>query len=223
MVSHTGTFYFDFISPYAFLAWRRLPALTQAHGLDLRLQPVLFAGMLNHYGQLGPAEVEPKRRFVFRQVFRRAHRLGIALRPPPGHPFNPLLALRVACINTDLPAQQQAIAALFEATWTRGTGIHTRERVVETLDAAGLDGAKLVTEATTPAIKARLRNATDQAIEHGVFGVPTVVVDDELFWGDDSIADDLPPFLRGTDPLDHELLAEWSTTAPAAVRPGSKR
>ncbi len=184
---------------------------------------MLFAGMLNHYGQLGPAEVEPKRRFVFRQVFRRAHRLGIALRPPPGHPFNPLLALRVASIDDDPQQQRRAIDALFEATWVTGNGVHTRESVVAALDKAGLDGAQLAAQASTPTIKSRLRAATDAAIADGVFGVPTVVIDGELFWGDDSMREDLPDFLRGCDPLDQSLLQQWSTTAPAAVRPGSKR
>ncbi|MGB1275438.1 MAG: 2-hydroxychromene-2-carboxylate isomerase [Nannocystaceae bacterium] len=218
-----ATFYFDFISPYAYLAWHRLPKLVAAHELELELVPILFAGLLNHYGQLGPAEVEPKREFVFRQAFRRGHRLGLRLSPPPGHPFNPLLALRVASIAEDLKHQQQVITALFEATWGGGPGIHTPALVCQALDNAGLDGAALVAKATTPEGKLRLRAATDTAIKKGVFGVPTIFTGGEVFWGDDSIAEDLPVCLRGEDPLDHELLAKWSHTEPVAVRPGSKR
>ena len=85
---------FDFISPYSYLSFQQLPALPA--GTQLELVPVLFAGLLNHFGQLGPAEVAPKRRFTYRFVLWRARRMGLPLKVPPAHPFNPLSALRLA-------------------------------------------------------------------------------------------------------------------------------
>ena len=97
-------FWFDFISPYAYLAWQRIHPVVEAHGRALIYRPVLFAGLLDHWGQLGPAEIPPKREFVFRQVLRRAAALGVPLEPPPSHPFNSLLGLRLVPIITALTA-----------------------------------------------------------------------------------------------------------------------
>src|SRR5690349_24411474 len=90
-MAHPVEFWFDFISPFGYLAWQRIHSLVDAHGRDVVYRPTLFAALLNHWGQLGPAEIPPKRVFVFKQVLRRAHVLGVPLVPPPRHPFNPLL------------------------------------------------------------------------------------------------------------------------------------
>src|SRR4051812_42387593 len=89
-------FHFDFISPYAYLAWRGIHALADRHGREVEARPVLLAGLLNATGGKGPAEVEPKRIYTYKHVSRLAHTAGIPLRPPPAHPFHPLQALRVA-------------------------------------------------------------------------------------------------------------------------------
>src|SRR4051795_1024240 len=125
--SPTITFYFDFISPYAFIAWTQIHAIAERNGCDVDAVPVLFAGLLDAHGTKGPAEVPAKRVYTFRDAYRKAHRLGLPpIRPPPPPPFNPLLALRAACLpSTLLPgdAQRRLIDALYAATWTHGTGI----------------------------------------------------------------------------------------------------
>ena len=210
--------YFDFISPFAYLAWRRLPALAAAHGRTLRPIPTLFAALLGHFGHLGPAEIAPKRVYIFKQVLRRAHERGLRVEPPPAHPFNPLLALRIAGEPREPALQRRIIDALFEATWGGGPGVGDPETVRAVLDRAGVDASAAVDAAGSDAAKARLRRDTEAAVAAGVFGVPTMIADGELFWGDDSIGD-LDRFLRGEDPVEEAALARWRGLPRAAERP----
>lgn len=214
-------FYFDFISPYAWLAWARIGPLAARHDRPLIPVPVLFAGLLDAHGQLGPAEIPAKRRYVFRDVWRKARRLGLDVSPPPAHPFNPLAALR-AVIQLEGEAQRAAIGACFEAVWGGGPGLAEPETVARVLDAAGFDGAGLVAGGRDPAVKARLKQNTVDAIADGIFGVPSMVVDGELFWGTDSLID-LDAHLDGAAGPPPGLDRAWLDLKPAAVRPGSRR
>ena len=105
MLSPPIRFLFDFISPFSYLAWQWIHEVAETHERPIEYQPVLFAALLNHFGHLGPAEIEPKRRYIFKQVARRAHALRLQLAPPPSHPFNPLLALRIASIDLCRPGE----------------------------------------------------------------------------------------------------------------------
>jgi len=165
----------------------------------------------------GPAEVAPKREYIFKQVLRRAHRHGITLAPPPAHPFNPLLGLRIASLPMPEPDRVRVVDDLFDATWGDGPGITDGALVASRLDALGLDGAGLVARAGDPEAKARVRATTEAAIAAGGFGVPTGIVDGELFWGDDA-HDDIDQFLRGDDAVDREQLARWATLPVGAQR-----
>lgn len=88
--------YFDFISPFSYLQLARFSELPQ--DLEVELRPVLFAGLLNHWGHMGPAEIPSKRRFVYRFFKWHADRRGLPFTMPPSHPFNPLPALRLALV-----------------------------------------------------------------------------------------------------------------------------
>jgi 2-hydroxychromene-2-carboxylate isomerase len=192
-------FYFDYVSPYAYFAWLRIGELCAARGnVELRIHPVLFAGLLDHWGQRGPAEVPPRRAWVFRDGARYAARHGIPLAWPAAHPFNPLLALRLSLPGTE---QRRVISAIFDAGWARGGDLGAPEQLRRALDDAGLDGAGRLAAAAAPEVKAALRAETDAAIARGVFGVPTMIAGDELFWGSDRL-DDLAAHLDGRDPLD---------------------
>ncbi|GAC1537130.1 MAG: 2-hydroxychromene-2-carboxylate isomerase [Polyangiales bacterium] len=209
-------FYFDFVSPYAFIAWTQVHAIAERNGRDVKPVPVLFAGLLDAHGTKGPAEVPAKRAYTFRDAYRKAHRLGLpALRPPPSHPFNPLLGLRVASAPLDRGAKRRLIDSLYEATWVLGTGIETPEAVAAAATRAGLDGSALVRDAQLPEAKQRLRDATDDAVTHGVFGVPTVLVDGEIFWGTDGL-ELVESFVRGADPVPKDL--SWAERPASAMR-----
>jgi len=210
-------FHFDFVSPYAYLAWKQIHAIAAETNTHVVAIPTLFAALLDASGNLGPAEIPSKREYIYRDTLRTARVLGIPFRPPPSHPFNPLVALRVCSLAMDDTTRRRAIDALYEAAWADGSGIETPEKVTAALDRAGLPGARLVTEASSPEAKATLRRNTDEAIAAGVFGVPTMRVGGDLFWGCDSLGH-LSRRLRGEDPITEADLDEWRRIAPSATR-----
>lgn len=208
---------FDFVSPYSYLAWVQIHAIAARRARAVEAVPVLFAAMLNTYGNKGPAEIPPKRIYLFKDVLRRAHRIGVQLVPPPSHPFNPLIALRVASLPMAEAPRRALVDELFRAAWGVGTGIETPGEVAAAANRAGLDGDRLVAQAGSPEGKAHLRRTTEEAIALGVFGVPTMLDGDELFWGEDSLRD-LEAHLDGIDPVSPELLTRWIHTKPSAMR-----
>ena len=211
------SFYFDYISHNAYLAWKQLPRLADAYELKVKPVPVLFAGFLNQYGQLGPAEIPPKVRWMTKDVIRKAKLLDLPFAPPASHPFNPLLPLRVSSLPLEEDDRYQLIDALFDATWSRSLDVSLADVVISTCDDIGLSGNDLVRQAATQVVKRTLAERTRSAIEAGVFGVPTFVVDQELFWGFDDIPH-LELFLKGEDPLNDQEFSKWLDVKPSSQR-----
>ena len=211
-------FYLDYLSSNAYLAWTQLPAMAQRHHRAIEPVPVLFAGLLEAHGQMGPAEVRPKARWMARNNLRKASLLGIPLNPPAFHPFNPLLALRVSSLPMDAAARERLVGGLMRGVWAERRHVSDPTIVAQIADEAGLDGAALVDAAQEPAAKALLRRQTEDAIDAGVFGVPTMVVDGELFFGYDDFPF-LENFLAGRDPLEPAEASVWS----GPVRPSAMR
>lgn len=178
------TFYFDPISPYAWLASKDLDRL-EADGVGVVCQPVLFAGLLNAHGQKGPAEIPAKRVYIFSDVVRIADRCGFPFQGPPTHPFNPLRALRMCIALEHLDERQKFAGALMQAAWEHGEDISDAEILNRIALDSGLAGRGLGAAAERPEVKAALLEATNAAIQKGIFGVPTFVLHDELFWGND--------------------------------------
>jgi 2-hydroxychromene-2-carboxylate isomerase len=170
---------FDLISPFAYLSLKQLPALPA--GTQLDLVPVLFAGLLNHHGQIGPAEIAPKRRFTYRFVLWRARRMGVPLKMPPAHPFNPLSALRLVIAAG---ADRRSVETAFDFVYGRGCDVSDPAVLADLARELGV--ADLQRALNDSNVKQTLRGNTDWAIERGVFGVPTFVVGEELFWGHDA-------------------------------------
>lgn len=209
-------FTFDFISPYAYVAWTLVRAMAARNGRDVEAAPILFAALLDAHGQKGPAEIPAKRAYTFKDAYRKASRAGLPpLVPPPTHPFNPLLALRVAGLPMAEGARHALVTELFAATWAEGTGVETADAVASAASRVGLDGAALVRAAREPPAKEALRARTADAIARGVFGVPTLLVDDEIFWGTDGV-DFAEAFLRGTDPAPRDVT--WAERPASAQR-----
>lgn len=219
-MARTLRFSFDFISPYAYLAWARLHDFAGRHGLALQVEPVLFAALLDAWGHKGPAEIPPKRLYTFKHVLRLAADHGLPLRAPPAHPFNPLLGLRIAALELPAAEQRAVVDVLFARVWAAGEAITEPAAVAAALTNAGLDGAGLVAAAGRDETKARLRTLTECARERGVFGVPTFEIEGELFWGQDSY-DHIERFLRGEDPARPELVAQWADLPAQARRKAS--
>jgi 2-hydroxychromene-2-carboxylate isomerase len=171
---------FDVISPFAYLGFGQLARLPAR--IEVDFVPVLFAGMLEHFGQLGPAEIPSKRRSTYRFVLWRAGRLGVPMRMPPAHPFNPLAALRlIIAAGSD----KRAVGTVLQAVFRDGRDVADPVVIAEL--AATLGVADCQAALSDPKVKERLRENTRWAISRGVFGVPTLLVGDEFFWGQDAM------------------------------------
>lgn len=150
------------------------------------VQPVLFAGLLNAHSNKGPAEIPAKRRQIFLDCVRSAQLMQIPFALPPSHPFNPLPALRAMVALESRPASQlHFMRHTLNACWGRGVDISQPARLAEIAEECGLHGEELLQQSNEDAVKAKLRFNTEHAVSLGVFGVPTMRVDDELFWGSD--------------------------------------
>ena len=218
MTSATIRFYFDYESPNAYLAWTQLPQLAHRYGFTVDAVPILYAALLEAHGQLGPGEVPAKGRWMSKNMLRKAALLGVPLNPPAFLPFNPLLALRITLLPLETIERRTLIDALFQAVWVRGLHVGDAAVVEDVANDIGLPGAALVAQAQMPEIKSRLRRQTDEAISRGVFGVPSMEVGDELFWGYDDFSY-LELFLAGKDPVDPTEWQKWS----GPLRPSSVR
>ena len=170
--------YFDVLSPYAYFALQRLaPFAAEA---ELRFRPVVFAAILNHWGQKGPAEIPGKREAAYQWCTWTAEQRGLEFAMPAAHPFNPIAWLRlIVAAGCTL----SAVDAVFKAIWTTGADPADADLFAATVQAVGV-APELLTDQTT---KLALRQSTDEAIASGVFGVPTLRVREALFWGDDAM------------------------------------
>ncbi len=207
-------FWFDPVSPYAYLAFERLPEALVGLSYSVAYRPIVFAALLKHWAHKGPAEIEPKRAWTFRQAHWLAHRHGIALATPTRHPFNPIALSRLAWACAPAPGtpSRYVCETILRHVWTGGADAEAPERL-KALQAVlapalepGSDEARL-----------RLRRASDDAVARRLFGVPTLVVDDMPFWGLDALPM-LAAYLHGDAWFDTEHWRAAGEAPPGVVR-----
>lgn len=212
---NTLTFWFDYVSPYAFLAWQQLPALALRHQLQLKPVPVVLGGLLKAHQLKGPAEVPVKRAWVYTDALRIAAIEGVMMQFPPTHPFRSLTALRATYkVSREAPEKlEQVVSDLFAAGWQAGHDLSNWKTIAGVLANHGLS----YTEESVLAddIKSGLRELTEAAQLAGVFGVPSFGLGDQLFWGQDRLGQ-LDYLLTHGDPLDPGLVAEALATPAGA-------
>lgn len=208
-------FWFDPVSPYAYLAFERLPQALEGLSYRVDYQPILFAGLLKQWGQKGPAEIEPKRAWTFRQVAWAAHRLGIPIATPAQHPFNPLALLRLlhaAAPPGRTPSRWQCERVLHHVWRGEGADANEPARLAALRDtlAPGRDPEG-------EDVKQQLKDRTTEALAKGIFGVPTIEVDGRLFWGLDAL-EMLAAYLKGDAWFDGPDWDEAARARPGVVR-----
>lgn len=177
-------FSFDVISPYAYLAFERMPQVLEGVSYEVSYEPILFAALLQHWGQKGPAEIEPKREWTYRQIAWLGHRLGVPVQMPGQHPFNPLALQRLllASAPAGCTPNRWACEQVLRHVWRGGADANDAGRIASLQhvlspprDPNGSD------------VKDELKAATTDAAARGLFGVPTVEVDGRIFWGLDGL------------------------------------
>lgn len=198
--------YFDFVSPFSYIALHRLHELGEA----VTLKPVLFAGLLNHWGQKGPAEIPAKRRWTYRWCHWWAGELGIPFRFPATHPFNPLPHLRLALACGSRP---EAVQRIFRWIWMSGENANDVARFASLCAELGVAESEL----TAQPVKDALRRNTEEAAARGVFGVPSFVADGEVFWGADALGF-LGAFLKDPSILRNDEMRRLDELPVASAR-----
>lgn len=175
----TLDWYFDFLSGFAYMQFKQLKELPDDVSVEFR--PMLFAGLLQHHETKGPAQIPRKRVFTYRHWIWQAQEAGISFRMPPTHPFPPLPPLRLAIA---LKNDADAIGSIFDHIWRDGEDVGDPGGWARLIDKLGVSDADTLID--DPGVKDQLRQNTETAIELGLFGVPTALIDDQLFWGQDS-------------------------------------
>ncbi len=173
--------YFDIISPFAYLQLQRMHEVQAL--VEVTPVPIALGAVLAHCGQLGPAEIPKKRDFAYRFVDFQARASGFPIRFPPTHPFNPLPALRLLCAVAP-EHRWHATNAVFNHIWRDGLAADSTEALAPLAQHYGIDD--VATTTSSDAVKSALKNNTAAAIAAGAFGVPTLNIDGELFWGFDA-------------------------------------
>ena len=204
MAAISVDWYFDFVSPYSYICLHRLGELP----VQVSYKPVLFAGLLNHWGQKGPAEIPVKRQWTYRWCTWWAQSLGIPFRFPAAHPFNPLghLRLSIACGN-----RPEAVKRIFESIWTGGGDATDAARFAGLCKELGVAPERLAE------VKDILRQNTEEAAARGIFGVPSFVADGESFWGADAV-DFLKAFLANPTAVRNDEMRRVDALPVAAAR-----
>lgn len=190
-------FYFDFLSPYSYLAWTWL----RESGIDFIATPVVLAQVIHHYETKGPAEIAPKRDYLWKHCLRTANYRKIPFVMPAKLPFNSSYALRVAIASG---GDKKVIDALFRTAWEKGLDLGEPEVVQALPECQGLDEV-----ASSKESRRALKDNVAKAISRGVFGTPTFIVGEELFWGDDCQRD-LMAYLKDEDVLDREAFNDFT-------------
>ena len=190
-------FYFDFLSPYSYLAWTWVRS--QPH--DFVYYPVSIPSIVAHYETKGPAQIKPKRNYLFKDLLRFASLNQIPFTTPLNLPFNSLYALRLSLATVSGKWQKEVIDAIFRAGWEEGLDIGSDDILKEVLSKKGLPVDELFSKMEEKSSRIQLKSNIESALNREVFGVPTFFIDEEMFWGNDSIKY-LEMYLAGKDPLD---------------------
>ena len=211
-MTRTATWYFDYISPYTYLQLARFDELPA----DVKIEPVpvLFAAMLNHWGHKGPAEIEPKKRQTYLLTRWLAEQRGLPFTGPPRHPFNPLALAR---LTIALGVTMDVITTTYAHVWAEGNDGEAPESIAALAAKLGVEDWQA--RIADPAVKAQLRENTERAIARGVYGVPTLAYQDEIFWGDDATPL-FAAFLENPRMFKESPYVEIEAVKPASVRPG---
>lgn len=209
-------FYFDFLSPFSYFAWLKLAPFAKELNLKVNFKPVALGPLLNHWQIKGPGEIEPKREFLLKQMLRYSAKNNIEFTTPKTHPFNSLYALRFSLNGVAGIHQEKVIETFWKAGWQKRIDMGEPDELLKELRENNLPAEELYEKSFSREAKAELKNNIQEAISFGAFGVPSFVVDGELFWGQDSM-DELKDFILGQDKLNREKLNLLLSSTPRAA------
>ncbi len=183
----TVEFYFDFGSPTTYLAWQRLLQLQGQYDFNIDYKPMLLGGVFKATGNSSPVMIPAKGKYMMADMARFAKRYGVPMNMNPNFPINTLPLMRAAHGALKLGCFDLYVKTIFEAMWINGNNMSDPSVIGSVLTAAGLDSAALMVSTQDPEIKQTLIDVTDEAINRGAFGAPTLFMDGEMYFGQDRL------------------------------------
>ena len=190
-------YFFDYVSPFAYLADTQIRQLVERTGAELVYRPFFLGGVMQASKNSPPITVPNKGRYMFSEIQRWSRRYGVPANPNPHFPVNTLGAMRAAVAALDDPRFLDFHTAMFRGVWVDGQNLADEAVLRDAIVGAGLDAARILERAKDPAVKETLKRNSDEAVERGAFGAPTFFVGDEMFWGNDRL-DFVEEALRGS-------------------------
>ncbi len=186
-MSKTIELIFDFVSPNAYLIWQPLKALAEKHGATIAITPAFLGGMHKLTGNAPPfirdAEVKGKNEYAMLELGRFVKRHGLAkFKMNPHFPFNTITLLRML-VALPVEKRVELIELLLPPIWEDGLDVTDAETLGKILQDGGFDAADLLAQTQDPAIKQALIVNTENAVARGAFGIPTMYIDGEMYFG----------------------------------------
>ncbi len=188
-MSKTVEFYFDLGSPATYLAYTQLPKICAQTGSQLIYIPMLLGGVFKATGNASPATIQAKGRYMFQDLDRYAKRYNVPLKFNPHFPINTLMLMRaVTGMQLRHPERFQAfIDCLFTALWVEGRSLDDPATVAAVLTQHGFDPNEILALTADEEVKTVLKDNTETAVQRGVFGAPSMFIDNQLFFGQDRL------------------------------------
>ena len=180
------TFCFDFGSPYSYLAYNNLNSIREAGG-EVAIMPVLLGGIFKATGNQPPATVQKKGEYMFKDINRWSKKLDIPFKMNPYFPILTVPHMRGAVLAQRENILEKYMQVMFEAIWVKAMNLNDQEILTNIAEKSGIDPNQFAEEISSDEIKNKLKENTEFAISKGSFGVPTYYLDDEMFWGIDSV------------------------------------
>ncbi|MGO4304496.1 2-hydroxychromene-2-carboxylate isomerase [Cupriavidus sp. RAF12] len=182
-------FFFDFGSPYSYLAYKELPRVAARTGATIVWRPMLLGGVFKATGNHSPAEIPAKSEWSNSDTARWAQRYDVPFRQNPFFPINTLALMRGA-IGYQRKGEadfHRYVDAVFSAMWEQGKNLNDPNEIGKVLVGTGLDPREAMAMLDDPEVKGELKRVTEAAVARGIFGAPSFIVDGELFWGNDRL------------------------------------
>lgn len=185
-MTKTVTFCFDFGSPYSYLAYNYLSPIKET-GARIDLKPVLLGGIFKATGNQPPATVQKKGEYMFKDIQRWSNKLDISFKMNPYFPILTVPHMRGAILAQKKNILEDYMQSMFDSMWLKGLNLNDQEILTKVASESGIDPNDFAEGISSDEIKDELRLNTQFAIDKGAFGVPTYFLENEIFWGIDSI------------------------------------
>lgn len=180
-------FYMDFLSPFTYFAWVNHHQLKDKYNAQFEYLPITMGTLFNHHEITGPGLIPAKRLYSLKHCFRYAKLNKIDFIPPHSHPFNPLYVLRMATQQASGELQEQVIDTIWKLIWAKGEVLEDPNLIIQKFNELGIDANEILEKTYEREVKQAVKKNTKEAIAHHAFGSPSFLINDELFWGNDSL------------------------------------